>query len=154
MKYLWLSGLALLMVLVASCDLGPDSPRGFSLPEGNVEAGQVVFINYQCLSCHTLEGVEQPDIVKDANISVKLGGKSTVVKTYAELVTSIINPSHKIATRYPIGMVKEEGKSKMTVFNDVMTVTELVDLVQFLQTKYELVPYRRTNYSYYDIKRE
>ena len=153
MKYIWFSGLALVFAILASCDLGPDSPRGFSLPEGDVEAGKAVLLKYQCLSCHTLEGVEQEDVVKSSEISVKLGGKSTVVKTYAELVTSVINPSHKIATRYPVTMVQEKGVSKMKVYNDVMTVTELVDLVQFLQTKYELVSYRRTNYSYYDIKR-
>jgi sulfur-oxidizing protein SoxX len=37
----------------------------------------------------------------------------------------------------------------MTIYNDVMTVTELVNLVTFLQSNYELVPYQRTNYQFY-----
>jgi len=140
----------LVVVSLASCDLGPESPKGFSLPEGNVEDGKVVFFNYQCLSCHTLKGVEPPpDLVNNPDIAVKLGGKSTKVKTYADLLTSIINPSHKLARGYRLESIENNGESKMTVYNDVMTVTELVDLVTFLQSNYELIPYQRTNYQYY-----
>jgi len=104
---------------------------------------------YQCLSCHTIEGVEQKEIQKHAEISVVLGGNTRKTVTYAELVTSVINPSHKLASRYLIADVSTEGTSKMTVFNDVMTVTELVNLVAFLQPKYKLVPYQPTRYAYY-----
>ena len=40
----------------------------------------------------------------------------------------------------------EPGKSPMPSFNDVMTVSQLIDLVAFLQGQYELVPYERTVY--------
>ncbi|WP_371379175.1 c-type cytochrome [Thalassotalea aquiviva] len=134
---------------VVSCDQGPNAPWGFSLPEGNAEQGKLVFKHYQCLSCHTLEGMELGDIENNPDISVKLGGKSTKVKTYAELVTSIINPSHRLAVGYPKDMIQLDKHSKMPVYNDVMTVTELIDLVSFLQTQYVLVPYRRTPYYEY-----
>ena len=136
-------------ITLISCTKGADSPKGFSLPKGDAEIGQTVFLKYQCLSCHTLEGVTQEGIHKNADISVALGGETRKTVTYAELVTSVINPSHKLASRYLITDVSTEGTSKMIVFNDVMTVTELVNLVAFLQPKYKLVPYQPTRYSYY-----
>tara|TARA_R110002167_G_scaffold50547_3_gene147034 strand:+ start:26347 stop:26802 length:456 start_codon:yes stop_codon:yes gene_type:complete len=149
MKVLLLVLSIIASVTLLSCSEGADSPRGFSLPKGDVQAGEAVFMKYQCLSCHTLEGVLQEGIHKNPEISVALGGKTRQTITYAELVTSVINPSHKLASRYLIADVSTEGTSKMTVFNDVMTVTELVNLVAFLQPKYELEPYQPTRYSYY-----
>jgi len=135
--------------LLSSCDLGPDAPRGFSLPEGNADAGKAVFLKYQCLSCHKLKDMSQEGITDNPELNIKLGGKSTQVKTYAQLVTSVINPSHKFAKGYPLASIQVEGKSKMKVFNDVMTVQELIDLVWFLQPHYELIPYQHTSYRYY-----
>jgi hypothetical protein len=37
----------------------------------------------------------------------------------------------------------------MTVYNDVMTVTQLINLVTFLQEHYELRPYQPTTYPEY-----
>lgn len=148
MKYIYFWIFALI-ITVMGCDLGPDSPRGFSLPNGDIEKGKLVFMKYQCLSCHKLAGVEQTDVIDNPDLSIRLGGERTQIKTYAELVTSVINPSHKFVTGYPYSLIKDYDKSKMKVFNDVMTVTELVDLVSFLQPKYELIPYRRTNYQHY-----
>jgi hypothetical protein len=34
----------------------------------------------------------------------------------------------------------------MTVYNDVMTVSQLADIVAFLQAHYELQPYEPTSY--------
>jgi hypothetical protein len=143
--------IAIASITLLSCSKGSDSPKGFSLPKGDSQAGQVVFMKYQCLSCHTLEGFEQEGIYKHAEISVALGGKKYRTMTYAELVTSVINPSHKLASRYLIADVSVEDTSKMTVFNDVMKVTELINLVAFLQPNYELVPYQPTRYAYYPM---
>jgi len=141
--------MVLFFVVLNGCDNGVNSPRGFSFPKGNAAQGKQVLFKYQCLSCHQLKGVEQSGIVNNPDLSIKLGGKSSRVETYADLVTSIINPSHKFAKGYPLAMVQKDGKSKMKVFNDVMTVSELIDLVTFLQTQYTLVPYRHTNYQFY-----
>lgn len=148
MKYIILTILSIIMV--AGCDLGPQSPRGFSLPEGNAEQGELVLQKYQCLSCHIIEDTKPlASTINHPDFAIRLGGKSTKVTTYAELLTSIINPSHKLAKGYPLASILEKGVSKMKIYNDVMTVSELVNLVTFLQGKYQLVPYRNTNYQYY-----
>ncbi|WDE01309.1 c-type cytochrome [Thalassomonas actiniarum] len=144
-----LSLLLISLAVLTACDLGPGAPRGFSLPEGNIEAGKTAFLKYQCLSCHQLEGISQQGITNNPELNVKLGGKSPQVKTYAELVTAVINPSHKFAKSYPLSAIQHEGKSKMKVFNEVMTVQELIDLVWFLQPHYELIPYQHTSYRIY-----
>jgi hypothetical protein len=149
MKTLIVGILSFVIITIISCDTGPDSPRGFSLPQGDIAKGKAVFLKYECLSCHVLEGVQQPDIKQTDNISIHIGRKSTKVKTYAELVTAIINPSHSFSSGYALELIQKDGKSLMKNFNDVMTVGELIDLVVFLQPRYELVPYPPTRYQYY-----
>jgi hypothetical protein len=70
---------------------------------------------------------------------VELGGPVTQVKTYGQLVTSIINPSHKLATGYAEEVVSEGGESHMYIYNQHMTVQELIDIVMYLQPYYDVV---------------
>jgi mono/diheme cytochrome c family protein len=146
-----LLALAVLSLGLISCDPGPESPKGFSLPEGDITKGEIVFTKYQCLACHSLDGFNDDSITKEFEQPVQLGGTSSLVKTYAQLVTSVINPSHKLAPRSLAleSIVDENGVSKMQVFNDVMTVTELIDLVAFLQPQYKVKPIQYTNYNQY-----
>ncbi len=147
MKYKTLFILTLVATILSGCESGPESPRGFSLPKGDEENGALVFQKYQCLACHELEGVSKVDVVDNPELQLKLGGDSAQIKTYAELVTSIINPSHKIAKGYP--QLQMNGGSKMTIYNNVMTVQELIDLVSFLQPKYKLAPHIQSDYRIY-----
>ena len=41
MKY---TPLIVCLIALTGCDKGVDSPRGFSLPEGNAEQGKTVFL--------------------------------------------------------------------------------------------------------------
>ena len=68
------------------------------------------------------------------------------MKTYADLVTSILNPSHRLAKNYPKDMVQIDEKSRMPNYNAVMSVDQLIDLVTYLQPHYTLQPYERTMY--------
>ena len=137
------SALTLLLtcVLVLSgCDEDRTmSERGFRLPEGDAMAGRETFLYMHCNQCHTISGEELPTI-PGFEPFVELGGSVTRVKTYGELVTAIINQSHKLAEGYAEDLVSEDGKSKMYVYNGFMTVQELTDLVMFLQPHYDVVP--------------
>jgi sulfur-oxidizing protein SoxX len=150
-ELIWFTSIILLSVL-AACSYGPDSPKGFSLPEGDMVKGEKVFMQYQCQSCHILEGYDDDSLIKEFDTLVPLGGTSSLVKTYAQLVTSVINPSHKLAPRsrsIEEKLTNDDGSSKMRVFNDVMTVQELIDLVAFLQPKYKVKPITYTHYGQY-----
>jgi mono/diheme cytochrome c family protein len=114
------------------------SEKGFSLPEGNALAGREAFVYMHCHECHTVTGEEFPALPLADPPFVELGGKVTRVKTYGELVTAIINPSHKLAKGYPVDMVTNNNESKMPVYNGYMTVQELIDIVAFLQPHYDV----------------
>ncbi len=126
--------------VVAACDSETlMSTRGFRLPDGDAQAGREAFLYMQCHQCHTLEGETLPIIAGEDPPYIELGGQVTQVKTYGELITSIINPSHKLATGYAKEVVADDGVSKMYVYNQYMTVQELIDIVMFLQPYYDVV---------------
>ena len=129
----------------SGCTRTPESAAGFRLPDGDQIAGRQEFIDLQCHQCHSIPGETFPEILNVDPPYVVLGGDVTRVKTYGELVAAIINPSHKLASGYAEELVSEGGVSKMRVYNDVMTVKQLTDLVVFLQPNYEVVV---PNYQY------
>jgi len=112
--------------------------EGFTLPPGDATRGQETFVTFRCYDCHRVAGVELPAGEERDQVIVELGGEVDRVRTYDDLVTAIINPSHRLAQGYTPDLVAQEGKSRMTNYNDVMTVTQLTDLVTFLQGHYEL----------------
>lgn len=133
------AGILLLSLMVVSgCGRDMMSERGFALPEGDAVAGRQAFLYMQCNQCHTIDG-EKIAPVPGYEPYVELGGPVSRVKTYGELVTAIINPSHKLAKGYPKDLVSEDGESNMYVYNGYMTVQELIDIVMFLQPHYEVV---------------
>ena len=132
-------------VALSACDTGPKGSVGFTLPDGDAEKGKAHYVKFQCHSCHDSEQVPQMKTTGDAALSVKLGGETTRIKSYGELVTSIINPSHRIIRRGSGDLDAPSGQSKMITYNDVMTV----DLVAFVQSNYTLTPYKNSTYPVY-----
>jgi mono/diheme cytochrome c family protein len=135
--------------LLTACMPGPESASGFRLPDGDADRGLAAFTELRCHVCHSIEGLELEYLGTGA-ADVRLGGTVTRVKTYGELVTSIINPSHRLARGYPREEVSNAGESLMTLasVNDVMTVQQLIDVVAFLQARYEVVPPQPDPYVY------
>lgn len=133
---------------LAACDTGPQSARGFRLPDGDAAKGQEIFVELECISCHRISEMELPAPQSPGPVTVVLGGETQTVKTYGELVSSVINPSHKLIRGYPEEAVSQDGESLMTVYNDRMTVQQLIDLVAFLQSRYEVVIPEYTYYGY------
>ena len=128
--------IALFMV---ACDAGPKSSLGFRLPEGNIEKGKATFQELKCHLCHTVAGTELPPPDVPPPVMVNLGGQVRNVRTYGELVTSIINPSHRLAKGYKSDLIEADGKSRMTDYTQFMTVRQMIDLVAFLQSRYEVI---------------
>lgn len=130
-----LLGLVTIALLVSGCEPGPKSAKGFRLPDGNAEKGKAAFVNFQCNACHTVQDVTLPPPTSKSPITVALGGEFLRVRTYGDLVTSLINPTHIISEQYK---TKLEGQlSPMPEFNETMTVAQMIDLVSFLQPHYK-----------------
>ena len=131
--------LCLFVAGLQGCDRGPKSAHGFRLPDGDAEKGQEIFTKLQCTACHTVSGADLGEPLAKGPVDVELGGEVTRVQTYGELVTSVINPSHKLAEGYPVEAITKDGESAMMNYNYIMTVQQLVDLVAFLQPHYQVV---------------
>jgi mono/diheme cytochrome c family protein len=141
---MWRTGtlaLALLTMLSTGC-MNPRSSAGFRLPDGDVEHGKTAFLELKCYTCHTVSGMDLGVRGQEYAYlrSVVLGGDTRRVRTYGDLVTSIINPSHSLALGYPKELITKGDQSAMDNFNDTLTVRQLIDLVAFLQSRYHLLP--------------
>lgn len=116
-----------------------ESQRGFALPEGDVESGKASFVLIGCTQCHSVGDIAWDGGSSENSIHVPLGGKVSRLRSYSELVTSIINPSHKVDKKYLLEPYSSaEGQSNMIKYNDFMTIQDLVDIVTFLQSEYQL----------------
>ena len=136
----WLFLLILLgLITLASCR---EQARGFVLPEGRVAEGKQLFTTMRCIECHSIGTLAWTGTGEADGPHVKLGGDVTKIKTYGELVTSVINPSHKISQRAASDstwIVAGHSRMEMYDYNKVLTVQQLIDLVAFLQSEYNLV---------------
>jgi phage FluMu protein Com len=145
--------LLLPVVLLSSCkDPAEKMGKGFRLPDGKVELGKTAFLDLKCHQCHTVAGMTLPKHEAPSQIALELGGEVRKVKSYGELVTSIIQPQHVVAPEYLAKLEEDKRKgvvSPMPDFNDRMTVTQLTNLVTFLHSTYQQAPPPGMNYPYY-----
>ena len=123
-------------LLLLGCDA---QDRSFTLPPGDVERGEKAFVGLRCNACHSVKG--SLDRLRDGGhpeIYVQLGGEVTRVMTYEDLVTSIIDPSHRMSRGPDPRHRSPDGESKMPRYNEVMTVQQLIDITTYLSSKYSV----------------
>ena len=54
---------ALVALMALSACSGDGKPvKGFVLPKGDVPQGEQVFVDFNCHACHTIPGVEFPEV--------------------------------------------------------------------------------------------
>ena len=140
-----LVALSLLSVITLSaCRTYPDNTGEFRFPiqNGDIAQGRETFVRLGCPQCHTVAGVDLSDYTGTNFMSMPLGGEIVFAKTYGNLVTSIINPDHVISDIYlnqlPADQRSRINSSPMYLKLD-MKVTELIDIVAFLNSRYSLL---------------
>jgi L-cysteine S-thiosulfotransferase len=130
---------------LTACRTYPDYASDFRFPiqNGDVAQGREAFVRLGCPQCHTVEGEQLVDFKGTRFITMPLGGEVIFAKTYADLVTSIVNPNHVISEKYlgqlPAAQRNRANTSPMYM-NPEMKVTELIDIVAFLNSRYSLLP--------------
>jgi hypothetical protein len=146
MRWLHVVLAAGLAFAAAACVQARKSSAGFHLPDGDPQRGRQAFVELRCSACHRVDGVVLPKPVADPPVPVMLGGMVGYAKTDGELAAAIIDPSHRTAAGYRLADVRVGELSRMGDFSEQMTVRELIDLVAFLQSRYEVreprLPYR------------
>jgi L-cysteine S-thiosulfotransferase len=140
-SYIVTASCLFLLLLLSACEPERTSGKGLVLPVGNIESGKASFVDLGCVQCHSVAGVDIPEYEGESTVMLLLGGKVRRVKTYGELVTSIINPNHILSQNYLDSINSSESEGEITTpmpsFNDEMTVAQLIDLVTFLDSHYE-----------------
>lgn len=131
-----------LPVLVAGC--ASATLFGFPVDQGDIAAGRQAFIDHRCHQCHSVADERLPPLAGADRPILELGGPTSIVRSYADLTTSIINPNHAISERYRDEQLARNTQipleSPMPRPNlDTMTVRQLIDIVAFLDSKYQLM---------------
>ena len=135
--------------------------KGFRLPDGEHDKGKIAFVELRCNECHRVFGVNlpRPEVASSrgdltgqsrsiAAVAVEdegriprlisLGGEVRRIPTSGELVTSIIDPLH---TQRAGSAGQGDAELPPARLNDVMTVSQLIDLVPLLQARYKEKPF-------------
>jgi sulfur-oxidizing protein SoxX len=134
--------LMLALVLAVLGDVAPATgaepglPRHwrFALPAGTAAAGEQVFVRMECYSCHTVAGKRFGDPTQNpGGIGPDLtAAHARLPREY--LAESVVNFKRYLAHgHYKKGYVAADGTSRMGNYNELLTVRELLDLVEFLR---------------------
>lgn len=130
-----------LATFAAGCSYTP--LFGFPIDEGDIAAGRQAFTDHQCHQCHSIANMVLPPLAGANPPILELGGETTAIKSYAELMTSIIKPNHAISQRYRDRLGLDAVvpiDTPMPMPNiDTMTVRQLIDIVAFLDSRYQLI---------------
>ena len=70
-----------------------------------------------CVGCHVVVDAELPEPPEAGPVRVLLGSRTGRTMSYGQLVTSIVNPSHRLSRRYRRDEVSHKGESLMTSYN-------------------------------------
>ena len=130
---------AIILMALPACSENGKPVRGFVLPEGDIAQGEQVFVDFNCHSCHTIPGLDFPEVDFNAPFVLEIGGEVYRVKNYGELLTAVVNPDHIISMKYKAMMEQAQREVSMTPMpyrGEEMTVAELIDLVEFLHGQY------------------
>jgi sulfur-oxidizing protein SoxX len=107
----------------------------FALPAGRAASGEQVFVRMECYSCHTVAGKQF------GKPGAKPGGIGpNLTSEYAKLPREYLAESIVNFDRFAAhGQLKrsylaDDGTSRMGDYNDLLSVRELVDLVEFIMS--------------------
>ena len=134
---------------LAACSPGDLGRGDLHLPQGDSASGKELFVSLGCVGCHVVARADLPEPAEERAIRVVLGSQAGGM-SYGQLVTAVVNPSHRLSRRYRADEVSVDGESIMASYNDVITVTQLTDLVAFLEMHYQVA--ERPGYKYPSYK--
>ncbi|MGH7846418.1 MAG: copper-binding protein [Candidatus Binatia bacterium] len=99
----------------------------FTMPKGDAAKGRAAFEKYVCYVCHEVRGEKFPAAAPGNALGPELGqmGPLHPLEYFTE---SVVNPSAHAAKKHR----GPDGKSTMPVYNDRMTVQELIDVSTYL----------------------
>ncbi len=109
------------------------------VPTGKADAGQSVFVTKGCHQCHSAGATKLPPVELAPRLVIELGGDVHSKWTRDDYARAIMDPDHLVSEDYKIAMIRlgdhfKAENSPMPTFADVLRVSELIDLVTFLDS--------------------
>ncbi len=101
------------------------------IPHGDALAGHQAFLDLRCNACHMVDADDAKRPVASPAVPVVLGGIQAK-QSKAQLVQSILAPSCEIVPGVPD--VSSGSLSRMGDYRSAMTVAQLLDLVEYIQS--------------------
>lgn len=118
-----------------------DAPVGTKtvIPPGKAEAGRGLFVEKGCYQCHSAGSTKLPPVDLAPRLVIELGGDVHLKWSRDDYARAIMDPNHLVSEDYKIAMIRlgdhfKAENSPMPTFADVLKVSELVDLVTFLDS--------------------
>ncbi len=136
-------------VLLATSAASPQdgAPLGKSplFPRGDETTGRALFEQKQCFQCHRVAGQKFPAREITEGTVIPLGGLEHTGWTRDDFAAAIMSPQHVVAPAWQKAMIivgarLEAETSPMPDFNRVLSVSELIDLVTFLEDNLARAP--------------
>jgi L-cysteine S-thiosulfotransferase len=129
----------LLAAALASCaspspPAPPPLPGGWVLPAGDPEAGRQAFLELQCNVCHAVKGGGFPEPSIYPPLPFVLGERWEGPPDRLWLATCLINPAHEEIPGNRVSFLGAGQVYRMKDYGDSMTVGQMVDLVEYLET--------------------
>lgn len=109
------------------------------VPPGKSESGAAVFVTKGCHQCHSAGSTKLPSVDLAPRLVIELGGDVHSGWTRDDYARAIMDPAHLVSEDYKVAMIRlgdhfKAENSPMPTFADVLRVSELVDLVTFLDS--------------------
>jgi hypothetical protein len=123
----------IIALLALGCHDKVESEPHPVFPHGDVDQGRQAFVELGCNSCHRVFDDELPGPNASPGVPITLGGAHARSRSHAELMTAIVNPSHEIAPGFKEELVRSGSKSRMGTYAHIMTIQQLVDILEYLE---------------------
>ena len=137
----WLAyGVLAAILLGATAGWAEDKPAAprlpknwqFALPAGDADAGKAAFVKLDCPACHNVPDPSVPRARTSGGLGPALGpAYAALPREY--LAESIINRHKHIAGTLEKQTGLKTVSSKMADYNGIMSVRDLLDIVEFLK---------------------
>lgn len=130
--------LSLLLLGTAALVLAAENPK-IKLVKGDPVAGQKVFAEMKCYTCHYVAGATGEQYKNPVSTApAPLLDRKLAEQTAQDVATSIVAPSHTVSS-----VIAEESGGKlspMASFESLLDERQLSDLVAYLRTLEEPKP--------------
>lgn len=125
------------VILFFAVSLLAEDSKSLTFPVGKADVGKSLFVKHGCHQCHSAGATKLPKVDLEPRLVIELGDRAHEKWTRDDFAQAVMAPDHLVAEEYRIAMMRlgdnlKAENSPMPKFSDLLLVSELIDLVSFL----------------------